>query len=683
MAHPKLSIIIPTWNTAQITLKCVKTIKKHLSDINPQIVVVDNASSDNTIKLLKPLKITLIKNSQNLGFAKACNIGARKAVGNYILFLNSDMELLDSSLVEMLEFLQKNPQIGAIGPKFLNPNKKPQASTFPPQTPINAFKEFWLNKRTYSKYIPKSKKPISVWAISGGAFLISKKLFRQVGGWDKKYFMYFEDLDLCRQIHQLNKKTFYYPACRLIHRHGASGKKLADSKNQWRRLIPSSKKYHGLINHHLINLIIKTGQKFNKTKIKHVLLTALLLRLILLPLTYHGDIKVLYWWGKYIVDWGPRGYYDWLYFGGYGEPDQPMLMIFYTRYIRHLYLFIYNILWFINIKIRLFPSAIMTWYFHHGNQVLLKLPMVFADLGIITIVYRLIKKHFSSSQAKFSVAAIALFPPLLYNSAIWGSGDAIINFLALLSLQKLLDKKYIACSILLISSILFKASLLIWLPIFLIIFLKNKPTVGKIFKITLPGLFLIYILSRPFAPIEIHPLVWFYQTFTQKILPGCMHQLTSNAMNLWALIFGLKPQLDELRILPFLTTRSLSLIIVSFCYLLVIHRLYRNYSLKNVLLSLVNISLFTFTFMTRMHERYTFPALIPLFILCFYNSKFVKYFLVLTLTHMLNIYNWWWWPPIPFLISFLKIPITIRIISLINLILTIKLLSIPYENSKN
>lgn len=262
----KLSIIIPTYNTATITAKCIQTIKKHLSGLKPEIIVVDNASSDNTLGLLYRKNLTLIKNSRNLGFAKACNQGAAAAVGDYLLFLNSDMELIDASLTKMLRFLHQNPSIGAIGPQFLNPDKTIQASVFPPQTAINAFREFWLGRKTYSKYHPSADKPSSVWAVSGGAFLISKEIFNQATGWNEKYFFYFEDLDLCRTLHKLNKKIYYFPHCRLIHHHGASGKKLAQPSHQWKRLIPGSKIYHGILKHYLITAIIYLSQKCLKNK---------------------------------------------------------------------------------------------------------------------------------------------------------------------------------------------------------------------------------------------------------------------------------------------------------------------------------------------------------------------------------------------------------------------------------
>lgn len=265
MKKINLSIIIVTWNTAKITVKCVETIKKYLKNFNYEIIVVDNGSTDNTVNLFKKDKgIKLIENKENLGFSKANNIGVERAEGDYLLFLNSDMELIDSSLIKMFDYISKNERIGAIGPHFLNIDLTPQASVFPPQTIFNAFKEFFLGIKSYSKYLPSLDKISEVSSISGGAIMIKKDFFEKIGRWNEKYFFYFEDLDLCRTIHKFNKIIIFYPFCKVIHCHGASGKKLANETNQWRRLIPSSVKYHGIIKHYLINFIIWSGQKFHR-----------------------------------------------------------------------------------------------------------------------------------------------------------------------------------------------------------------------------------------------------------------------------------------------------------------------------------------------------------------------------------------------------------------------------------
>jgi hypothetical protein len=259
-----LSIIIVTWNTAQITQKCVQTINKFLD--NPEIIIVDNGSKDNTVELLsKEKNVKIIKNNANLGFSKANNIGLKETTNELILFMNSDIELIDSSINDLLDYFKNKNNIGIIGPKFLNPDLTPQASVFPKQSAFNAFKEFYLNqKNSYSKYIPDTKDPIKVWAISGGCILTKKSFFKSIDEWSEKYFFYFEDLDLCRKINKIGKDVIFYPKCQIIHRHGASGAKLANSNNQWRRLIPGSKLYHGKFNHYLINSILWSGQKIHK-----------------------------------------------------------------------------------------------------------------------------------------------------------------------------------------------------------------------------------------------------------------------------------------------------------------------------------------------------------------------------------------------------------------------------------
>ena len=265
---PTISIVIPTWNTVDITLRCIQTIQKFLPIDSIQIIIVDNGSSDSTSSKISKIKnVTYIQNPSNFGFSKANNIGAQHASGKYLLFLNSDMELINDSLLSMTDYLQKNPQIGAIGPAFLNPDLSLQGSVMNDQTPINAIKEYWLgSSNSYSKYAPTTNIPIAVENISGGAVLINHNLFNKIGGWNEKYFFYFEDLDLCRQIRRDHKSVYYYPQCHVIHRHGASGKTVKDDRNQWRRLIPSSIKFHGYFEHYLIFFITWSNQKWHQLR---------------------------------------------------------------------------------------------------------------------------------------------------------------------------------------------------------------------------------------------------------------------------------------------------------------------------------------------------------------------------------------------------------------------------------
>jgi len=275
----RLSVVVINWNTADITCQCLKSIHQHLPVV--EIVVVDNASTDDSVIKIRKLinsfqpkadppmaeKISNFKlkiNPSNLGYSKACNAGAKLAKGDYLLFLNSDIELIDDSIVLMLNFLKNNPPIGAIGPKFLNLDKSPQASVFPDQSILNAIKEFWLKFPSFQKYLPSGQNPVDVFAVSGGAILMPRSAFQKVCTWNENYFFYYEDLDLCRSLHRLGFRVVFFPAACLVHHHGASGKNLTDSSNQWRRLIRSSLIYHGFLKHYIINLIIWSGQKFEK-----------------------------------------------------------------------------------------------------------------------------------------------------------------------------------------------------------------------------------------------------------------------------------------------------------------------------------------------------------------------------------------------------------------------------------
>jgi len=146
LIRPILSIIIPSWNTSQITLNCLKSIIKYLPPASTEIIVVDNASSDDTVSKIKRLKsvpwrIKIKVNSRNLGYSIACNQGASLSSGDYFLFLNSDTEFVDATIFNLINFLARRPSLGVVGPQLLNLDFTPQGSVFPPQTPINAFRK--------------------------------------------------------------------------------------------------------------------------------------------------------------------------------------------------------------------------------------------------------------------------------------------------------------------------------------------------------------------------------------------------------------------------------------------------------------------------------------------------------------------------------------------------------------
>ncbi len=262
----KLSIIIVSWNTRQLLKSCLESIvNSQPSNVQIEIIIVDNGSSDGSREYLKKIvngqSFGVIFNDRNLGFAKAVNQAIDIAKGKHVLLLNPDARIQAGSIKELLKFGENNSEAGVVGPQLINPDGTIQASCYNFQTIPKAIKEFWFGKKDlFSKYYPQTNKPTEVDALVGAVFLITDKALKRVGELDEKYFLYYEDIDYCKRVWQAGLKVYYLPSVRVLHEHGASGKKIPQKTNKW--LIESSIKYHGIIKHYLINFIIWSGQKF-------------------------------------------------------------------------------------------------------------------------------------------------------------------------------------------------------------------------------------------------------------------------------------------------------------------------------------------------------------------------------------------------------------------------------------
>lgn len=271
-----LSIVIVNLNTKKLTVECIESVLKEGSKIKKEILVTDNGSTDGSVEALRDFKkklknFTLIENDGNFGYAKANNQGIRKAKGKYILLLNNDTIVHKGALRSLIKFAKNTPDAGVVGSRLLNIDGTLQMSCYHFPTIGNAIKEYWLGKKgLFEKFAPKGKKAVTVDAVVGAAFLITPKAFKRIGVLDERYFAYFEDIDYCRQVWKNEMKVYYLPESVITHYHGATFKKLANQKDRWKKLIPSSKIYHGLAKHYLINAILWTGQKWQKLlKIKN------------------------------------------------------------------------------------------------------------------------------------------------------------------------------------------------------------------------------------------------------------------------------------------------------------------------------------------------------------------------------------------------------------------------------
>lgn len=250
----EVSIVIVNYNTQKLTLDCIKSIKDSDIKAKYEIIVIDNASDE---KLPESKSYKLIANNYNLGFARANNQGIKEAKGKYILLLNSDTIVKKGAIDKLYQFATEHDDAGAIVPKLLNPDKTIQASAFKFPTIVRAIEQYFLGKKNLlDKYIPQTN-TIEVGVMA--AFLITPKALKSVGILDEKYFMYFEDFDYCRKIHEKGLKIYYVPEAEVIHIHGASG-----GKNKY--LVESAKKYHGFVGYYIYTSVLWLGQKWQKMK---------------------------------------------------------------------------------------------------------------------------------------------------------------------------------------------------------------------------------------------------------------------------------------------------------------------------------------------------------------------------------------------------------------------------------
>ncbi len=237
----KLSIIIVNYKTYALTKQTIDSIIDKEYTFRYEIVLVDNASGDGSVELLmqdfskfiEAKVLRVIVNEENLGFAKANNIGMRKAKGQYILLLNSDTVVIGDALESCLEQIDRDSQMGALGCKvILGDGSLDHACKRGFPTPKASLyyilKLDKINPKRFGQYdaLHLSEDEVGeVDALMGAFMLMPKKVLDEVGLLDEDFFMYGEDIDLCYRIKEAGYKILYYPKARIIHYKGGSSKK--------------------------------------------------------------------------------------------------------------------------------------------------------------------------------------------------------------------------------------------------------------------------------------------------------------------------------------------------------------------------------------------------------------------------------------------------------------------------
>jgi hypothetical protein len=228
-----LSIIIVNWNSAHYVMKCLPTIYSETKGLELEIIVVDNASYDDCEQIIKNEfpDVIFVQSNENVGFAKANNLGFKYSSGKTLLFLNPDTEVIGSAFNQMFSFLQSTPDAGAAGCKLLNSDLSLQTSCVQPYpTILNQVLNIEYLKRQCPKLklwgimplFGKNNTPTKVGAVSGACLMIKKKIFEQIGTFSTDYFMYSEDIDLCYKVWKNGWNIYYVPTVKVIHHGGTS-----------------------------------------------------------------------------------------------------------------------------------------------------------------------------------------------------------------------------------------------------------------------------------------------------------------------------------------------------------------------------------------------------------------------------------------------------------------------------
>lgn len=253
--------------------ECLLSLRESRFDGDVEVIVVDNNSGDSSHAIVESgfPEVIWIGLKSNIGFGKACNAGARRARGEYLLMLNPDTVIGQQTLSACLAFMAEHPNAGIMGPKILNPDGSLQVScrrSFP--TPLVALYRFtglsklFPRSRRFGRYNLTFMDPdevAQVDAVSGSFMFIPRVVFQELGGFDERFFMYGEDLDLCRRVHEMGREVWYNPSTQIVHFKGKSSAKRAIRSRAafYEAMIIFSRKYRHLNEAFLPSWLVYVG----------------------------------------------------------------------------------------------------------------------------------------------------------------------------------------------------------------------------------------------------------------------------------------------------------------------------------------------------------------------------------------------------------------------------------------
>lgn len=229
-----LSVVIVNYNSGKLLKECLRSIKKEISGVNYEVIVVDNGSSDGSTQRIPEQfpDIKLIENHENLGFGQAANIGFKEASGRYTVLMNPDVVFTSKSMAKLIDYLDENEEVGIVGPKVYDDVNKNSLQLSARKFP--SFLNYIFSRHSpLTKLFPNNKYSqeflMSDWNhdeirrvdwVSGCCMVFRSEMLEELEGMDEDYHLFFEDVDICYRANQKDWKVIYYPDLEVIHYGG-------------------------------------------------------------------------------------------------------------------------------------------------------------------------------------------------------------------------------------------------------------------------------------------------------------------------------------------------------------------------------------------------------------------------------------------------------------------------------
>lgn len=247
-----ISIIIVNYKNKGLTLNCIRSIKEsNFANLKYEIIVVDNNSNDNLKEILawQEKEVVFIQSRKNLGMGAGNNLGLKRARGKYVVVMNPDTLAFVDTFTKLYNFMETNLRVGVVGPKQFNPDKTVQDSCYRWTNFLTPFyRRTFLGKSRLAKSEIKrylmhdyNKKTICEvdWLLGSCLFMRANAL-KEIGYFDERFFLYFEDTDLCRRFWKYHWSVVYNPESQIIHNHNRES-----ARQPWYTFFKSSaSRYH-------------------------------------------------------------------------------------------------------------------------------------------------------------------------------------------------------------------------------------------------------------------------------------------------------------------------------------------------------------------------------------------------------------------------------------------------------